>query len=110
MFIYIQPVACNPGGHFLKVKEALRRTLIEGQVWGTHTPGGGHLFLGGSVRGGHSFLGRRVRRTMLPRNNCPAGQLLGGTRIPITPDIVSALNLIIWRRLMYLYTSGVGTY
>ena len=79
MFIFIQPVACNPGGHFLKVKfgghallEALRRALIEGQVWGTHTPGGGHLFLGGSVRGGHSFLGRRVRRTMLPRNNCPA--------------------------------------
>ena len=53
----------------------------------TRTPRGGHLFLGGSVRGGHSFLGRRVRWTMLPaaRNNCPAGQLLGGTRIPITP-------------------------
>ena len=77
MFIY------NYIRHLLHVTQAY--TLIEGQVWGTHTPGGGHLILGGSVRGGHSFLGRRVRRTMLPRNNCPAGQLLGGTRIPITP-------------------------
>ena len=41
---------------------------------------------GGGGGGGHSFLGRRVWRTMFPRNNCPAGQLLGGTRIPITPD------------------------
>ena len=84
MFIYNYIRHLLHVGHLLKVKfeghallEALRRTLIEGQVWGTHTPGGGHLFLGGSVRGGHSFLGRRVRRTMLPRNNCPAGQLLG---------------------------------
>ena len=51
--------------------------------------------------GGHSFLGKCVRRTMFPRNNCPAGQLIlfggggggggGGARVPITSVQVRTL-------------------